>query len=246
MATHYYNQSFRTYIQYFGSLFDGITIKRGNDSEVKVGIEYSGKEPLVQRLQRDPMLKNQVSVRLPRIGFNITSVAYDVTRKVNRAHTLMYIDNPLDPTSVKKTYSPIPYNIDLDFGIYTQNAEDGYQILEQILPLFQPEFTKSLRLIPGIDEIFDIPIILTTVSSEETFETDARTRVAHILSLGFTMRAYVFPRVSDGAKVITQAQTNITLLNQDLSKLTANTTATRIETSGNTSNVITWSDIPGF
>ena len=56
---------------------------------------------------------------------------------------------------------PIPYNLNFELAIMAKNQDDGLQILEQILPFFQPSFNITLNLVPTMDEKRDYPVTLT-------------------------------------------------------------------------------------
>jgi hypothetical protein len=80
----------------------------------------------------------------------------------------------------------------------TRNIDDGYQLLEQILPQFTPDFTVTLNF-TEIDRKVDVPIVLSAVSSVEDYEGDLMERRMITHTLIFQAKSYIFGRVrTDG------------------------------------------------
>jgi hypothetical protein len=93
---------------------------------------------------------------------------------------------------------PVPYNMDFELSIMTKLNDDMLQIVEQILPYFQPSYTLTVNLIDSIGEKRDIPIVLDNISMEDDYEGDYTTRRALIYTLKFTAKIYLFGPVSSG------------------------------------------------
>jgi hypothetical protein len=73
----------------------------------------------------------------------------------------------------------------------TKYSEDGTKILEQILPFFKPEYTFTAYILDDMAP-FDIPLILNSVSVEDTYESDFVQRRSLIWTLSFTMKGWFF------------------------------------------------------
>jgi hypothetical protein len=136
------------------------------------------------------------------MGFELTSMTYDGARKLN---TMGRNVKAGTTSGLKKQFNPVPYNWDFSLYVFVKNAEDGTQILEQILPFFTPEFTVTMTLVSGMSEKRDIPLVLNSVSSEDTYEGDFATRRSIIWTLSFVMKGFLYPAVSDNAAVITSS-----------------------------------------
>jgi hypothetical protein len=143
------------------------------------------------------------------MGFELTSMTYDGVRKLNT----MGRNVASGTTGLKKQYNPVPYNWDFTLYVYVKNAEDGTQILEQILPFFTPEFTVTMNLVSSMGEKRDIPLVLNSVTSEDTYEGDYATRRSIIWTLSFLMKGWLYPNVVDNAKVITDVVVDTHLMN---------------------------------
>jgi hypothetical protein len=208
-SASYYHQSIRKYIIAFGNLFSDITIQRLNNAGVRiqtigVPIAYGPKESFLVRINQDPNLDKDVMVQVPRIGFEIVGMNYDGRRKLSSTVKNKVISST-DNNVFKTQYVPVPYDIQVTLSIFVKNADDGAQILEQIVPYFRPEFTTSVKLVPEMSIIADTPVILNDVSIEDTYEGDFVTRRSLIWNLNFTIRAFLFGPITTG-KVIKRAQ----------------------------------------
>lgn len=192
----YYHGTIRKYIIAFGNLFNDIVIARLNTAgeriqAIEVPIAYGPKEKWLVRLKQDPNLEQNVGITLPRIGFEIISIAYAPQRKL--ASTLQNAHlKTSDLNRLNTQYVPVPYDLSIMLSIFVKNADDGAQILEQILPYFRPEFTTNIRLIPEMDVVVDTPVVLQDVSIEDTYEGDFDTRRALVYNLTFSMKAYIY------------------------------------------------------
>ena len=212
MFGQYYHGTIRKYIIAFGNLFNDIVIARLNTAGVRiqaieVPIAYGPKEKWLVRLKQDPNLEQNVGITLPRIGFEIISMSYAPQRKL--ASTLQNAQlKSSDLNKLNTQYTPVPYDLNILLSIFVKNADDGAQILEQILPYFRPEFTTNIRLIPEMNVVVDTPVVLQDVSIEDTYEGDFDTRRALVYNLNFSMKAYIYgPVFSQG--VIKRAITNL-------------------------------------
>ena len=212
LGQYFYNESFRKTIIAFGSLFNDIAITRKNSAgtevqTLKVPLAYGPKQKFITRLEQDPGDNQAIAMTLPRIGFEIAGFAYDPVRKLNRIIKKKIVsteaDKKLQQMSVQ--YTPVPYDVGFELFIMTKNSDDGIQIVEQILPYFQPEYTVSIKEVPEMDTIRDVPVVLNNISYEDTYAGDFTERRAIIYTLNFTAKAYVYGPVTT-AKPITKVQ----------------------------------------
>ena len=174
---------------------------------LKVPLAYGPKQKFLIRLEGDPNLDTKVAITLPRIGFEINGLDYAPERKLNRIMKKRKVQNTEDDKlkSMMTQYSPVPYNIGFELFVMARNSDDGIQIVEQILPFFQPEYTVSIREVPEMDTIRDVPIILNSISYEDTYEGDFTTRRAIIYTFSFTAKTYVYGPV-ETSKPITKSE----------------------------------------
>jgi hypothetical protein len=200
MFEYFYHEILRRTIIGFGSLFNDITIKRKNDSDdvfsvVKVPLAYGPTQKFLARLEQEPNLNKPVQITLPRMSFEFIGLNYDPTRKVSQTQTFLSTSVE-DGKEVKKTYLPVPYNMDFELSVMTKLNDDMLQIVEQIVPYFQPAYTVTVNLLDTIGEKRDIPIVLENISMQDDYEGNFDTRRALIYTFRFTAKTYLFGPVS--------------------------------------------------
>ncbi len=205
-GTYFYHQTSRKMVVAFGSLFNNIEVRRTDSSDavtevIKIPLSYGPKDKMLVRISQDPSLNPKVALTVPRMGFELTSMTYDGARKLNTLGRNV----KKGTTGLKKQFNPVPYNWDFSLYVFVKNAEDGTQILEQILPFFTPDFTVTMTLISGMTVKMDIPLVLNSVTSEDSYEGDFATRRSIIWTLSFLMKGFLYPSVTDNAKVITSS-----------------------------------------
>ena len=212
-GNYFYNESMRRMTIGFGQIFNNIQIKRKNDAgkviqTIRVPLAYGPKEKFLVRLDQQSSLNNrEFAITLPRMGFEISNITYDPTRKLTRIQKFKQVKSNKDGKVLDFNYTPVPYNISYNLFSFTASAEAGLQIIEQILPFFQPDFTVTINAIPDLNIKRDIPIILNSVNYEDTYSGDFTTRRAVIYTLNFTAKTYLFGP-STSQKVIKTVQTD--------------------------------------
>jgi len=198
LGTYYYHEIIRKTIVSFGTLFNAISIrhddKSGNTySELKVPLAYGPSQKFLARLEQQADLNKPVGITLPRMSFEMNSVSYDSSRKSGVTQTFKASDG----TNIKKVFMPVPYNIGFELNILAKLNDDALQIIEQILPYFQPSFNLTVDLVKSIGEKRDIPIVLDSINFQDDYEGDFSTRRALIYTLGFTAKTYLFGPVAE-------------------------------------------------
>lgn len=219
----YYHGHLRKYVILFGTLFNDIFINRFDSSgdqlaTLKVPISYGPKEKMLARIDGDPDLKKPFSIILPRMGFELTSLNYSPTRKlstVKKGYIKADDKGNGDEERLKYIYNPVPYDLNFSLYVAVKNTEDGTRILEQILPYFTPDWTTTIKLIPELDIILDIPTVLINVSSEDSYEGSYLERRALIWTLDFTMKGYLFGPIKK-SEIITLANVNFFTANSSV------------------------------
>ncbi|SVB81776.1 uncharacterized protein METZ01_LOCUS234630, partial [marine metagenome] len=110
-------------------------------------MSYSPKEKFIARLDQQASLTgtdSSVAITLPRMAFDIGGYAYDPTRKLNKNQRVGVVTTNADTTKLNAQYSPVPYDVAIELNVFTANSDDGLQIIEQILPYFQPDYTVTM------------------------------------------------------------------------------------------------------
>ena len=217
-GSDYYYSSIRRYVTVFGSMFADLQISRldadGNEIQaIPIPIAYGPKEKWLVRISSNPNLDNQLQVQLPRMAFEITGLNYDGTRKLPT--TIRQSHTTTDKNKQDYQYSPVPWDIDMNLYTYVRNADDGMQIIEQILPYFGPEWNVTVNLVPSMNISMDIPVILNGMSIEDTYEGDYDTRRALIHTFNFRMKAWLYGPIKRSG-IIKRAQVDTYIPSGDI------------------------------
>jgi len=199
LGTYYYHEVIRRTTIAFATLFNDIHIrhrtKGSNDLvDIKVPLSYGPTQKFLARLNQQPSLERPVQKVLPRMSFEMTNIQYDPSRKTSITQTFKACD---DGGQIKKVFLPVPYNIGFQLSMMSKIEEDTHQVVEQILPFFQPAFNLTVDLIDSIGEKRDVPVILDGVSFTDDYEGDFSSRRVLIYTFNFTVKTYLFGPISD-------------------------------------------------
>ena len=198
-GTYFYNETIKRSISIFGTLFNNIDIKKTKAdgtvlTQQKVPISYGPKQKFLSRLDEDLKKRdgNVTSISLPRLAFEMTGLEYDPSRQQNKLLRTQKVALETDGEKRGYQYQPAPYNISFSLSILAKNAIDALQILEQILPYFQPEYTVAMKMVDSMSEVRDVPVILNSVSMEDMYTGGFEERRVIEYTLEFTMKLYMF------------------------------------------------------
>ena len=200
MFEYFYNEIFRKTIISFGTLFNNITVKQ-EGSVVKVPLAYGPIQKFLARLEQAPNLNQSVAISLPRMSFEFIGITYDPSRKVTTTQQFT-VKDPDDGTETKKVFMPVPYNMQFELAIMCKLNDDALQIVEQILPYFQPQYNLTVQLMETIKEKRDIPIVLENVTMQDDYEGDYTSRRVLMYTMRFTAKTYLFGPVTSATKDI--------------------------------------------
>ena len=208
LGSTFYHQTIRKYVAVFGTLFNDINIERKNSSgtvveRLKVPLAYGPKQKWLLAIQDTTADRKVVATRTPRMGFSMTGISYDTARKLNTIGRNVKANTASTTTIMVTIYNPVPYNFDFELFILVKNAEDGTQILEQILPYFTPEFTVTVNTIPDMNIKADVPIVLNSSSVADEYEGDLSTRRTITWTLSFVLKGFIYPNITSGQVIKT-------------------------------------------
>lgn len=199
----YYHEIIRRTSAAFGTLFNNIYIRHqdgeGEDfSYIKVPIAYGPIQKFLSRVEQKVDLRNRVALSLPRISFEIGQLTYDSSRKTSNLQTFKTNVGPNN--TPRQLYMPVPYNLPFELTIATKYNDDMFQIIEQILPIFRPEYTLTVNLSSTIGEKLDIPLVLQGVSPfQDDYEGNYDNRRFITATLTFIAKiAFYGPVATDG------------------------------------------------
>ena len=202
--TTFYHSHIRKAIIAFGTIFNNINIERKNSSgavaqTLRVPLAYSTKQKFMTRINRvpDSTTRGEVAMTLPRMGFEIDGIQYDPTRKTTAIQKNKAVGVGDDTNTVRTVFNSTPYNMNLSLYIFAKNQEDGLQIVEQILPYFNPDFNVTVNDLPELGIKRDIKITLDNVTYEDDYEGDFASRIAIIWTLNFKMTLNFYSNVNN-------------------------------------------------
>ena len=210
LGQQFYNEPIRKVVVAFGTMFNDIhLVRKDNDGKVtqsmKVPLAYGPRQKFLVRLAEDPDLTKQVAVTLPRIGFEIQDLEYDSARKLSRVQKFKQVKGA-NTKQLDTQYMPVPYNLGLELYILSKNSDDALQIVEQILPYFQPDYTLTINDMADMSIKRDVPIVLNSIGYEDDYaDSEFADRRSLIYTLSFTAKFYLYGPVTS-SKVIKTVQ----------------------------------------
>ena len=201
-GNYFYNETIRKTVIAFGTLFNNISIKHKEGattiSTIKVPIAYGPIQKFLARAEQQPNFDKNAAITLPRLSFEIVSYKYDPARKASPITKFCLVPDS-DAKKIKRVYMPVPYDIGFRLSFATKLQDDALQILEQILPFFQPAYNVSMTMIEGHDEKKDIPFTLNNIQFRDEYEGDFTTRRAIVYELDFTAKTYFYNEIPTDA-----------------------------------------------
>ena len=200
LGNYFYHKTINKTVVAFGTLFNNIQVRHFDESDnpvsvLKVPLAYGPVQRFLARIDENYSGDRKVAITLPRMSFEMTSIDYDPTRKASAIQTFKTTKAD-DSGDYRRIYMPVPYNIGFELNILAKVQDDVLQIVEQILPYFQPSFNVTVNLLPEVGEKRDIPIILNRVGFRDDYEGDYTKRRLITYTLNFTAKTYLFNEVS--------------------------------------------------
>ena len=200
LGQQFYHETIRKMVVSFGTIFNNIQIVKKNNSGVvtqsmKVPLAYGPKQKFLTRIREDASLNKSTAITLPRLAFEISTISYDPARKLNRITKMKKVSSS-SKSKLETQFMPVPYNIDFQLFVMSKSGDDALQIIEQILPFFQPEYTITVNDNLDMKQKRDVPIVLTGIDYEDNYEGDFTTRRAIIYTLSFTAKFYLYGPVT--------------------------------------------------
>lgn len=214
MFNSFNNQSIRKLVVAFGSLFDEIYVTRKNDTtdveeKIKVPITFASKEKFLRRLESNSSISDNIKtqINLPYISFDVAAIAYDYNRKRNK---LKFASNNVDENTTYKAFSETPVQVSFTIYFYTKNLDELFQISEQIMAYFNPEFNLRINFNDVFQNI-NVPISFDRLKILDESDGEYKSRRVLIGTMTFNAMSYVFGEIKTGAPSET-AVFNITAL----------------------------------
>ena len=204
VGTYFYHQILRRTVIGFGTLFNNIEIRQKSDAgdyenRMKVPMAYGPMQKFLAKIEQQPELRGRPAITLPRLSFEMTGITYDASRKATVTQTFR-TNAGGTAGNMRKVYMPVPYNVAFQLSIATKTNDDMLQIIEQILPYFQPALNVTINLVDSIGEKRDVPIVLESINMSDDYEGSFDNRRAMITTMTFTAKTYLFGAIADNSE----------------------------------------------
>ena len=204
-ANHFYNESTRRMVSVFGSIFNDLQVIKKDSAgkilqKIQVPLGYAPRSKVIARLSEqtsDP----KMAIKLPRISFEISSMDYDANARVSKHKSFTKVITG-DTLQLHKLGAPAVYKVGFELNILASTQDEALQLLEQVLPMFQPEYTVTIKDIPDMDIHTDTPIVLTGVDLNDDYEGDLVTRRAIVYTLSFETRIRYYRGLSKSKQIL--------------------------------------------
>jgi hypothetical protein len=201
-SSYYYNGNLKKIVAVFGTIFNDVSIAKKVNGKMtgiqRVPISYGPKQLSSQQNEEF----GDVAIKLPRMSFEITSIAYDSTSKLNKLNSKLYLVEG-DSDTKTKIYQGIPYKVSIQLSILAHHQDDALQVFEQIVPYFTPDYTVAVKDLEGPGSITDVPILLTATNLQDDYEGDfGNSRRTIIYTLDFDIKFKFMGIQSGPAKII--------------------------------------------
>ena len=198
---YYYDAQIETYLVQFMTIFTLLKVKTGVQADgqihvISVPTHYGSKDRVSAAILGDNT--QNLPLRLPVISAYMSELRLAPERRkgvgVERKKVFVPRGGLLpDDAQVIHQYMPIPYDMTVQLSIYSSNLYQRFQILEQILMMFDPDLQ-----IQRSDAEFDwtkITILqLKDVNIEENYPAGTDRRYS-IDTLSFNIPIYISPPV---------------------------------------------------
>lgn len=212
MFNKFYWGTIRKAITAFGLMFNNIYIDRIDDNgnlvqTMRVPLAYSPRQKFIAKIQASPESYEQsFQTILPRMSFEITNFEYDQSRKVSQTQQVRIPDSNSANNS-KYQYSPTPWNLNLALYIYGKNQDDTLQIVEQIIPYFNPDYNLNLNSLQDLEIEDDLPISIRSISFDDSYEGSLNDSRMVIWNMNFEMKLNFYGPINSKG-VIKRANVN--------------------------------------
>jgi hypothetical protein len=201
---HFYYGTIRAMVASFGYLFSDIKIERKTSTGstlIKVPLHFSNQGKAYESFS------NPWSQTFPRMGFEFSVIGVDDLRKTS-GNT---IERMKTANGVHWSRNFIPYDFSFSLYITANDIQDSLQIVEQILPHFQPSLTIKIKPLKDYpDFVTDVTVELVQVSNEFDTYGDIEQHASFDWTLNFTLKGFIFaPIQTTGIGVIDTTTINM-------------------------------------
>ena len=205
MFNYFYNQNLRKLVVGFGSLFSNIEVQHTNPDDantpltIRVPITYAPQEKFIRRLLETSSINDgtRIENQLPRLSYMMSSVTTDPSRRRNKSNNIKTMaGSPGNCTGSTAGIisQEVPVNVSFSLFVYTRHLNDTLQIVEQIIPYFNPDHIITIDMNSAQSDV-RIPITMLSNNISERYDGDFGNRRVNISSFSFVAKSYIFGSV---------------------------------------------------
>lgn len=199
LEAYYYDHQLLRYIIQFMAIFSNMRVKVGAGATlpprlIKVPILYGSRDRVVAAIKGDNTQNKPVRVPTMSAIIRNMEMAPDLRKGIGqtRRKTVMPLGQVFpDGVQVIHQMMPVPYRARFELGVYASNTDQHFQMMEQILTLFDPIVQIQIG-----DDPFDWTILSTVelknINWEENFPSGPDQRVIQS-TLEFEVPVYLSP-----------------------------------------------------
>lgn len=195
---YFYGEQLRQYVIQFGAIFSDMKVSIGKNDYtsdtnlIHVPIKYGSMDRVVAHIKTDNTGNKPLS--LPCISYNVVGLQLNQERMngkdvVIRNSKLPLGGDILNDVVVVERRKPTPIIIDMEMVLYASNTNQHFQMVEQIMLLFNPtiQFQTSDS---ALDWTAISQIDLTQLSLQENYPPDNQPRIIQT-AINFNVHAWL-------------------------------------------------------
>ena len=208
IGVHFYHESVKAAVAVMGSLFNNLVVKRRDGKLLPVPISYGPRQKWLEAQKGLKPEEEMFEKLLPRMSYELVAMQYDINRKLTNKNTMIRTPDTLGVPR-QRTQVPVPYNLNFSLYLETKTLNDGWQILEQILPFFTPAYTVKVRHFPADADSetplptndYDMPITLQAVTWTDDWTGEIADRRTVEWTLEFETKIYLHGPVAQSTVI---------------------------------------------
>jgi hypothetical protein len=213
---YYYNKQIKTAVMAFANIFAGLTVRTGLNGcgevdEIEVPIRYGSTDRVASAIASGNTQNAQHTLPIMACYMTGMNLAPERMHGVNGEDRRTYMEQggvyPQDIKVIRRVM-PIPYNLQMELSIYASNTDQAYQIIEQILVLFDYDLQLQFNDAP-FDWAKITKLTLTSIQNEEVYPVGTDRRVL-VWNMEFDFPIWISPPMERGqGQVVKQMVINV-------------------------------------
>lgn len=220
IGSHWYHKLFTIYSKVFANLFNDLTVVRYDKSgnivqQLPVPIAYGPKSKWVRRVTEDPDHSQTVAYQVPRMAYELTSWER-ITDGRQKWPLRKRSNTNTANTTMTYQYVGNPYRLTFQLYILARNADEGFQIMEQIIPFFAPDWHVTISPVPEMNYRDDCKIKLINAQLDQEYDGSLEDQRIMTWTISFEMEVLFYgPKERQG--IIKRVQVDLYIPDGELS-----------------------------